>query len=235
MFEGRPVELFLLKRAARWHDKVLAISEFCRQENLRLSGIDSIVVGEGLSNAHIFQPLPAEQRPEAVQKTILYLGDDRPRKGLADFLTACASLYHRRKDIKVVLISKYALEIPKNLPIKFYLRPDQPELAYLYGSCDVFVSTSWREGFGLPPLEAMACGAPVVLTDSGGVREFARDGENCLLLPPRKPEALAEAIECILGNRDLAEKLRRNGPLTAARFSWAEATDRFERAIQQVE
>ncbi len=154
---------------------------------------------------------------------------------MADFLTACASLYHRRKDIKVVLISKYALEIPKNFPIKFYLRPDQPELAYLYGSCDVFVSTSWREGFGLPPLEAMACGAPVVLTDSGGVREFARDGENCLLLPPRKPEALAEAIECILGNRDLAEKLRRNGPLTAARFSWAEATDRFERAIQQIE
>lgn len=199
-----------------------------------MSGIDSVVVGLGLSNAHIFQPLPVEQRPEAAQKTILYLGDDRPRKGLADFLAACTYLHHGRKDIKIVLISKYPLEIPESLPVELYLRPDQSELAYLYRTCDVFVSTSWREGFGLPPLEAMACGAPVVLTNSGGVQEFARDGENCLLLPPREPEALAKAIECILVNRDLAEKLRRNGPLTAARFSWAGATDRFERAIQQV-
>jgi glycosyltransferase involved in cell wall biosynthesis len=231
MFEQRPLELLLLKWAARWHDKVLYISEFCRQENLRMSGVDGTVVGVGLSDAYLFRPLPEDQRPQTGQQTILYLGDDRPRKGLADFLAACQYLYPQNRHIKIELVSKYDFKIQEQLPIHFYLRPNQQKLAYLYATCDVFVSTSWREGFGLPPLEAMACGAPVVLTDSSGVREFARNGENCLMVPPRNPKTLAEAIQCILTDRNLAEKLRENGPPTAAKFDWDEATDRFEAAI----
>jgi glycosyltransferase involved in cell wall biosynthesis len=232
MFEGRPVERFLLARAARWHDKVLAVSEFCRRENLALSGVDATVVGEGLSDAHLFRPLSEDQRQPNGQQTILYLGDDRPRKGLADFLAACQCLCGQNEQLKIMLVSKNELNIREQLPITFYLRPDQLELARLYATCDVFVSASWREGFGLPPLEAMACGAPVVLTDSGGVREFARNEENCLLVPPRQPEALATAIRRVLADPGLTSRLRRNGPPTAAKFNWDEVVDRFERAIQ---
>ena len=90
------------------------------------------------------------------------------------------------------------------------------------------------EGFGLPPLEAMACGAPVVLTDSGGVRDYARHEDNCLLVPPRDPQALAAAMLRILTDPVLADCLRRAGPPTTARFTWEAAVDRFEAALRDV-
>ena len=117
------------------------------------------------------------------------------------------------------------------MPFQYVHRPTRSELADLYRACDLFVSASWREGFGVPPLEAMACAAPVVLTDSGGVREYARHEENCLMVPPRDPVALADAMLRVLTEPDLAERLRRNGPPTAARFTWEQAVDRFERAL----
>ncbi|HMR68482.1 MAG TPA: glycosyltransferase [Anaerolineae bacterium] len=77
----------------------------------------------------------------------------------------------------------------------------------------------------------MACGAAVGLTDSGGVRPFARPEENCLMVPPRQPELLAKAIEHVLTDPALADRLRRNGPPTAAQFTWSAAVDRFEQAV----
>ena len=78
----------------------------------------------------------------------------------------------------------------------------------------------------------MACGAAVVMTDSRGVKEFAEDGNNCLVVPPRNPEALADAILLLLSKPDLADKLRKNGPITASRFDWERATDRFEAVLE---
>jgi glycosyltransferase involved in cell wall biosynthesis len=80
----------------------------------------------------------------------------------------------------------------------------------------------------------MACGAPVVLTDSRGVREYARPGENCLLVPIRQPEALAAAILRVLDDQVLRDRLRLEGPSTAARFDWQTAGDRFEAALVRV-
>lgn len=233
MFEDRPIELFLLKHAARWHDKILTISNFCRQKNLAMSGVDATVVGLGLSDTDVFRPGPILSRQTNI-KTILYLGDDRPRKGLRDFLAACKQIYAQDSDIEIVIVSKWKFEVDKQLPISFCLKPTQEELAQLYRKCDVFVFTSWREGFGLPPLEAMACSAPVVLTDSGGVREYARHQENCLMVPPKNPNSLAMAIQSVLDDPNLTETLRQNGPPTAKLFNWTKAVDRFEVAIQSV-
>jgi glycosyltransferase involved in cell wall biosynthesis len=77
----------------------------------------------------------------------------------------------------------------------------------------------------------MACAVPVVLTDSGGVHEYARPGENCLMVPARDPSALADAMLRVLTDTDLAKRLRLNGPPTAAQFTWERAVDRFEVAI----
>ena len=70
-----------------------------------------------------------------------------------------------------------------------------------YRACDVFVYPSLAEGFGLPPLEAMACGTPVVVTDSGGVRDYAVDGKNCILVQPGSAQAIAGAIKQIKTDR----------------------------------
>lgn len=95
------------------------------------------------------------------------------------------------------------------------------DVATFLSSIDVFVFPSLVEGFGLPPLEAMACGAVVILTDSGGVREYARHETNCLLVAPGDVAAIARAIERVTtapGAAELRARLTREGRATALQF-----------------
>jgi glycosyltransferase involved in cell wall biosynthesis len=235
MFIGRPLEDWLLRHALRWHELTLVVSEYSREELQSFAPGRVLVVGEGLSHAEFFHPLPAAAR-ECVgePRRILFLGDMRPRKGLYDFLRAAAQVYEQLPDIRLVIVSKEDCQITSLVPFEYIYRPPRDELARLYAGCDLFVSASWWESFGLPPLEAMACGAPVVMTDSRGVREYARHEENCLMTPPRNPPALAEAMARVLRDSTLAEHLRLNGPPTAARFTWDAAVDRFEDALKDL-
>ncbi len=234
MFENRPFERYLLHHALNWHAGALTISRFSKNE-LESFGIKKSVflVGEGLSRVELLKPISAEVRKTIKPPcpTIFYLGDMRPRKGMQDFLQAVEIIHEKVPDIFLWIASKQDCVINTTIPYEFFERPDDELLARLFGSCDVFVSASWWEGFGLPPLEAMACGAPVVTTDSQGVQEFARDGENCLVVPPRDPVALAAAISRLVDDEGLTKRLRENGPKTAALFGWDKAVDRFEAAI----
>ena len=235
MFENRPYETWLMRHALRWHECALVVSEDSRCELSAYHEGQVVVVGEGLSHPEIFCPAPAPVRSRPLnQRTILFLGDMRPRKGLAEFLKAASLAYEHLKDIRLLIISKERGQVECTVPFEYIHRPTRSELADLYRVCDLFVSASWREGFGIPPLEAMACAAPVVLTDSGGVREYARHEENCLMVPPRDPIALANAMLRVLTEPDLAERLRCNGPPTAAHFTWEHAVDRFERALNNL-
>ncbi|MGH9000737.1 MAG: glycosyltransferase family 4 protein, partial [Acidimicrobiia bacterium] len=98
------------------------------------------------------------------------------------------------------------------------------ELAALYARAAVFVYPSLYEGFGLPVLEAMACGTPVVTSNISALPETA--GDAALLVDPLDAGALAESVERILENRPLAEDLSRLGQKRAARFTWTEAARR---------
>jgi glycosyltransferase involved in cell wall biosynthesis len=213
----------------------LTISKWLGDALQRFTSTVPVVIGEGLSHAELFQPkLLASSQSEdcaTVPRSILYLGDMRSRKGWYDFFTAVEIVHQQIPNIELWLVSKEPCQIDTRVPFQFIHRPSRAKLAELYATCDLFVSASWWESFGLPPLEAMACGAPVVLTNSGGVLEYARHEENCLLVPPRAPEAIAEAIHKVLIDKELATRLSKNGPLTAKRFTWDEAVNRFEACL----
>jgi glycosyltransferase involved in cell wall biosynthesis len=99
------------------------------------------------------------------------------------------------------------------------LQAERPvDLMAFYSMCDIFLFPSRVEGFGLPPLEAMACGAPVVTSDCGGVREYARHEENCLLVAPGDAGAMAAAIQRLAGDPALRASLIEAGRETALRF-----------------
>jgi glycosyltransferase involved in cell wall biosynthesis len=102
------------------------------------------------------------------------------------------------------------------------------ELATLYRGAQCFVFPSLYEGFGLPVLEAMACGTPVVTTTAGSIPEVA--GEAAVLVPPSNPEALADGIRRALAQR---EELRAAGLARAARFTWAETARRTFEAYRE--
>jgi glycosyltransferase involved in cell wall biosynthesis len=110
---------------------------------------------------------------------------------------------------------------------------DDETLAKLYSSADVFIFTSYKESFGLPPLEAMASGTPVVTTDCGGIRDYVIDGYNALLVRPGDPNAVAEAVLKILKDDKLREKLIEHGIQTAKQWTWDKVVDRFEQAIKE--
>jgi glycosyltransferase involved in cell wall biosynthesis len=234
MFDGRPIEGWLMRHALPWHAYALTISDACLEELHSYSQGKVFNVGLGLDTVNIFHPIPGargEYHGEKTNKILLFLGDSRPRKGMADFLLAAEIVFRLEPNLYLWIVSKETSVLTAKVPNKFITRPDDKKLACLYSACDVFVSASWYEGFGLPPLEAMACGAAVVTTNSRGVLEFAVDGQNCLMVPPKDPDALAKAILRLLSDENLADLLRKNGPGTTAMFDWERATDRFETVL----
>ena len=108
---------------------------------------------------------------------------------------------------------------------------NQEELATLYSSADLFLYTSYLESFGLPPLEAMACGTPVVTTDCLGNRDYAIDGYNCLLVPPGDIEGLTQASLRVLSDSKVAQQLRAGGLETAKKFTWDKVVQRVDDAL----
>lgn len=120
-----------------------------------------------------------------------------------------------------------------NFPYTHFENVDDNELAKLYSSADVFLFTSRVESFGLPPLEAMGCGTPVVTTDCKGNRDYAIDGYNSLISPPDNIERLKELMLKVLRDKELREKLVKGGLDTAVKWDWNRVTDRFESAFNE--
>jgi glycosyltransferase involved in cell wall biosynthesis len=92
------------------------------------------------------------------------------------------------------------------------------DLPALYSGASAFVFPSLYEGFGLPVLEALACGAPVISADVTSLPEAA--GSAAILVDPRQPEAVADALQRVLQDEDLRADLRRRGPAHAQSFRW---------------
>jgi glycosyltransferase involved in cell wall biosynthesis len=226
MFANRPIEKFLLKNAPMWFMQIVVISEAGRQEVWANTRVKATVVSLGLNQPELLFGPPG--RLDTKIKRILYVGDARPRKGMNDFLAAAKIVYEQLPELRLSIVSKKPCEIKTEIPFDFYEYPSRRELGELYRNSDLFVSTSWAEGLGYPPLEAMACGTPVVLTNSRGVLDYAKPDENCLMVPPHQPEAMAQAMLRVLVDEKLSARFRLNGPETAKAFNWAAATDRFE-------
>jgi glycosyltransferase involved in cell wall biosynthesis len=98
----------------------------------------------------------------------------------------------------------------------------------IYNSSSIFVSSSVAEGFCLPAAEAMASGCAVAATDSGGIRDFAIDGENALLSRPSDPDALARNIIRLLQDHGLRHRIAYAGRNSISKFTWPAAVGRLE-------
>jgi hypothetical protein len=116
--------------------------------------------------------------------------------------------------------------------IKFYENPSPEMLSKLYCSADIFVSSSWVEGFHLPPMEAMACKCAVVATNVDAVPDYAISGETALIVPPRRHEELAKAIMKLIEDNTLLRSIAENGFNCIKEFTWEKATDKLEAILK---
>jgi glycosyltransferase involved in cell wall biosynthesis len=169
--------------------------------------------------------------------TIACIGRRHHWKGLDDLIQALNRL--RRKDdspshFELWVITQDELDLsPALFPTRIIKPHSDREIAAALRAADMFVHPSWFEGFGLPPLEAMACGTACVITDSGGVSEYAQDNLNCLLVPPKNPPALTFAIQKLIEDTPLRQRLAAAGPATAELFTWDRAADALESILKK--
>ena len=212
---------------SRWTGQMIAKNTFKKISYQVLNN------GVDLSVFNCSQQCKREAKREC--KQVLVLGQIQKYKGLDDLIAALHLLNRSYKEFELLIMSPDRVDIKDNLPFKVQIihPEDDAAIAKAYCRADVFVSPSWYEGFANPPLEAMACGTPVVLTDSGGVREYAVHGYNCLMSAPRQPERLAENIKLVLQDKDVALRLAHNGIETAKAFTWKKSIDELEGVIMQ--
>jgi glycosyltransferase involved in cell wall biosynthesis len=160
---------------------------------------------------------------------ILFVGSLEPRKNLKMLLQAYATYvtHHAGQELLVFAggkgwlnddLSQIATEIGIAERVKFLGYVQENDLRVLYSAAKLFVYPSLYEGFGLPPLEAMACGAPVITSNTSALPEVV--GDAALLIDPHHSEALRQAMQTVLRDDGLRLKMRQQSLARAALFSW---------------
>jgi len=123
-------------------------------------------------------------------------------------------------------------ELKLEKKVRFLGRVSDLELMMLYSLADVFVFPSFYEGFGVPPLEAMACGTPVITSNTSSLPEVV--GDAAIMVNPHKINEIASAINRVLENKQLQEDLRQKGYTRAAHFTWFRSAQKMLSIYQQL-
>jgi glycosyltransferase involved in cell wall biosynthesis len=135
-----------------------------------------------------------------------------PRRAFDFVVATLAKVHNAMPDVEFVLFGEQIDSLDVPFPYRSAgVVTDPEQMARLYSSARVHFDGSDFQAFGLPALEAMACGTVSVLTDAGGVGEYARDGENCVLVAPGDVEGAAAAILRLLSDEPLVARLREEG------------------------
>jgi glycosyltransferase involved in cell wall biosynthesis len=172
---------------------------------------------------------------------VLSVGTLEPRKNYVRLLEAYSLLRARgRTELLVIAGTRGWMYEPIFRRIRelrlgdhvILVTPSDPELVALYRRAEVFVYPSVYEGFGMPALEAIACGAPVACSDVSALPEVV--GDAAVTFDPFLPEAIADALERILLDSALRAELSRRGPRQASKFSWSRAAAQTLRIYQDV-
>jgi len=190
---------------------------------------DLPVINPGIDH-NVFYPRKVEKNNNKLR--VVAYGKQTRWKGFPELLKAMELVMKERRDVELVVYGVRKPNYPSNIPYTFIEKPSDEELAKLYSSADVFAWASWYESFPLPPIEAMACGAPVVTTRYG-TEDYAFHEQNALVVPPKDPKALAKAILRLLNDEHLREQFRKEGPKTAKKFTWDKTVDKIEKLFKE--
>jgi glycosyltransferase involved in cell wall biosynthesis len=213
-------------------DHIITISNFIKQDLIMHFNIPSekiITIYLGVDDKfHIIEKskvLSVLNRYSINRPYILSVGTLEPKKNYIRLLNAYKAL---KTDLDLIIVGKKgwkandifktidSLGLKKRVKILGYIQNDY--LPYLYNGAEVFIFPSLYEGFGLPLLEAMACGAPVICSNTSSLAEIS--GEAVLKFNPNSVDELVLRIEQLLNNSELKETLRNKGFTRAKQFSW---------------
>jgi len=245
-----------IKRLAnvRIADFIFAISESTRQDVINYLNIspDKVLnVSGGVSS--FFTPIQDDERQNWLkifadkfgisQKFILYTGGEDWRKNIEGLVEAFSKLPKSlQKSYQLVIACKVSeffakeitelasrLGIKSSLILTNYITNE--ELRALYSTCSLFMFPSFYEGFGLPLLEAIACGAPAIASNRSSLPEIVGSAEQ--LFDPYSSEDIAKSIHKVLSNENLRRQLSENAPHQAAKFSWQSVAQKMSDVFRE--
>jgi glycosyltransferase involved in cell wall biosynthesis len=226
----------MIRYSASAADALIADSESTRQDAIRILGLQP----EKISTVPLgvrpdFRPVHDQALKAAVRaryhlpdKFLLFVGLVEPRKNLSLLLKSYRQVANQGSHIPLVIVGRKgwmyeqvldliaSLGLADKVHLAGYVSPE--DLPIVYNLADVFIYPSLYEGFGLPPLEALACGTPVITTAVSSMPEHV--GQAGLLIPPGDENALTQAIISLLNDQELKSRLAVLGPPQAAQFTW---------------
>ncbi|NTW03973.1 MAG: glycosyltransferase family 4 protein [Oscillochloris sp.] len=229
---------------ARRVDASVSCSRFNAETISRRYGFMPQVVFNGIDTS-LFRPVSRDRGlhmqlglPEDVP-LLLFVGRLQPWKGVE---TAIRALPHIPEAVLLVAgagedrprLAQIVAELGLELRVRFLGGLNRHDLPQLYSSVDLLLATSHAsETFGIGPVEAQACGLPVVASRFGGFPEVVDAGRTGLLVPPRDPQALADAVKALLADPVRRSAMATAAPAWAAQFAWPAVTDRIEAVYRQ--
>jgi len=243
-----------IRHTARHADHVIASSEYSRQDvidtyQLRPEKVTAIPLAAPAS----YKPVTDQSRLNLIREKysikgdfILGVGSIHPRKNLSRLISAYAALVKRRDDVPALMLvgkkgwlsdetfnAKELSGLGDRVRFTGFV-PDE-DLPPLYSAAKIFVYPSFFEGFGLPPLEAMQCGTPVITGNRTSLPEVV--GDAGLQVDPFQIDAIADAIEKVLSDEKLSSELSERGLKRAEKFSWGSTARQtlavFERIVSK--
>lgn len=174
---------------------------------------------------------------------LLQLGRMVPRKGVDNVIQALPFVQNTSKKVRLVIVGgegdlaceeltpeigrlqRIAAEQGVTAQVTFAGRRQREMLKYYYSAADIFISTPWYEPFGITPLEAMACGTPVIGSNVGGIKYSVADGETGYLVPPKDPIALAQKIQLLLNDEHNMQQMKQAAiKRVNTYFTWGKVT-----------
>ena len=240
----------VVKNSIKKSKHIIAVSENTKKDIQKLFQIPaekiSVIyeaVGEEFKQVQDQESLKQTKQKYSLSRPfLLYTGVWRDHKNVTGLIKAFGELRKQDQDIDLVITGKEdpyypeVKELPKQLGVEKFVRlvgfVSEQELIDLYNLATLFVFPSLYEGFGLPVLESMACGTPVVASNVSSIPEVC--GEACMLFNPEDTNDMANKIQQVLQDKELQEKMIEQGFTNLKKFSWGKMVQETLQVYQKI-
>ncbi len=225
----------IMRNSARRASRVITVSKSTKEDIVNILGVSSYkieVIYEACDSCYRVVPGLTDfviKKYGIRLPFLLFVGEISPHKNLSRLLKALKQVKY--KDYYLIIVGKNYLDykepfkLVENLGIQDRVRflkvALKEDLVYIYNAATVFILPSLYEGFGIPVLEAMACGTPVITSNVFSLPEVA--GNSALLIDPYDVESMTDAIDRVLGSSSLQQRMREKGLKWVKEFSWSKA------------